>query len=397
MTARRRPLPSLARLLNVEGIPHAFEFALLQGCFVLALAVPATVVPLLALELLGGAQGVSAFYLVLSIVGLGTALATPLLIDLVGRRRAAAVATLSVLVAACLFPLASVTTLLLATALYTFGFFVTDITLNVAILEHVPRRLFARFEPLRMACLGAGFTLGPWLGVQVAESVGLWAPFAIMAVCAMAATGYLLGAGLIGARRGRLRVNPLRFVPRFAAQPRLRLAFLLAACRSAWWNVFFIYAPIYCVQNGLAAADAGLVVSLGGVAVIAAPLWGRLGAPLGMRRVLALGYGATGVALLAMSIVADSPEAGVALLILACVCASWLDAVGNAPFLRAVRPLEREAMTSVYTAYRDVGRIAPQGLFSLLLLVSPLSAVFAVTAFGMFGAAWLSRHIPRRY
>lgn len=50
------PSAALARLLNVTGIPHAFTLALLNGCHVFGFALPLTVIPLLALDLLGDAQ-----------------------------------------------------------------------------------------------------------------------------------------------------------------------------------------------------------------------------------------------------------------------------------------------------------------------------------------------------
>jgi len=98
-----------------------------------------------------------------------------------------------------------------------------------------------------------------------------------------------------------------------------------------------------------------------------------------------------------MAALSSIPTVGVALLIGACVCASWLDAVGNSPFVRAVRPHERPEMMSLYTTYRDVGRIIPQGAFSVILLVFPLPAVFVVTGAGMLTATWFTRYIPKRY
>ena len=390
---------ALARLLNVQGIPHAFTFSLLQGILILAVSVPFTVIPLRALALLGDAQQVSAFYLGVGVVSLAGALGTPLLIQAIGRRRSLAAGALAVLVAAPMFLTDSVVALFVATALYTLGFFASDIAMNVAIMERIPRQQFIRFEALRMACLGAGFTLGPWLGVVLAEGIGLWVPFAVMVLCATGSSGYALAAGLVANRSGlgAGRANPLRFIPRFLAQPRLRLAYLLAVLRSMWWSVFFVYAPIYCVESGFTNEDAGMVVSLGAAAVMLTPLWSRLGAPLGMRRFLALSYAATGCVALVMVAFADLPLAGVGLLLGACVCASWIDAVGSAPFVRAVRPLERPEMTSLYTTYRDVGRIVPQGAFAVVLLVLPLSAVFALAGVAMLTASWFSRYIPRRY
>ena len=98
-----------------------------------------------------------------------------------------------------------------------------------------------------------------------------------------------------------------------------------------------------------------------------------------------------------MTAVSGFPPAGIAMLILACVCASWLDAVSNAPFARAVRPHQRAEMASVYTTYRDTGRVMSQSAFTVILLVFPVASVFAVTGLGVLGGAWFSRYIPGRY
>jgi hypothetical protein len=73
-----------------------------------------------------------------------------------------------------------------------------------------------------------------------------------------------------------------------------------------------------------------------------------------------------------------------------------VDGAGNIPFLRAVRPLERPSMTTVFSTYRDAAAVAPPGVFSLLLRLFELPAVFAVSGIGMAALALLSRHIPRK-
>ncbi len=389
----------LARLLNVHDIPLALTLAVMSGVLILALAIPFTVIPLLALDLLGDAQKVSEFYLVAGVVGLAGALVVPMMIDRMGRRWSSIASTACIVAAAVMMPTRAVWALYLGTILYTFGFLAIDIAINVAIMERIPRQAFVRFEAVRMACLGAGFTLGPWLGVFITDRVGLWSPFFLMAVLTAGVCAYVLVKRLVVDTRvlGGAHSNPLRFIPRFLRQSRLRLAYLLALFRSSWWNIFFIYAPIYCVENGFSDEDAGLVVSMGAAAVMLTPLWGRMVGSMGMRRFLALGYVTTGIAALVMAVFSGMPTVGVALLLVACLCASWLDAVGNAVFVRAVRPHERAEMMSLYTTYRDVGRVLPQSAFSVILLFFPLPAVFVFAGAGMLAATWFTRYIPKRY
>tara|TARA_Y100001934_G_scaffold39326_1_gene46255 strand:+ start:44011 stop:45186 length:1176 start_codon:yes stop_codon:yes gene_type:complete len=390
---------TLARIFNVEGIPYAFTFAIMQGLLIFALALPFTVIPLVTLDTVGDAQQVSLMFLVVSVFSLAAALLLPKVFDLWGRVNVTLGGTVMVVVAAFLFPTGDVTALYIATVLYTVGFFAMEITLNIAIMDNIARQSFARFEGLRMSCLGLGFTIGPWLGVVIWTELGLILPFVIMALLTVWVCMVLLRRRLVVNRKvaGMGHANPLRFIPRFLEQPRLLLAYVLSIFRSSWWNIFFIFGPIYCVESGYSDEEAGMIVSLGAAAVVLAPLWGRMGGPLGMRRHLFLGYLATAITAFVMTAVSGVPLAGVIMLLVACFCASWLDAVGNAPFARAVRPHERAEMTSLYTTYRDVGRVVPQSIFTVILLVLPLSSVFAVTGLGMLGGAWFSRHIPKRY
>lgn len=394
------PPPSpLVRLFNVAGIPHAFTLAALNGVHCFGLALPITVMPLEALDLLGDVQRVSLLFLAVGLVGLAGAFTVPMLVELLGRRRATMAGTLCIVGAAPLLAGGTADLFAAGAALYTYGYFCVDVAVSVAIMDRVPRQAFTRFEPLRMACIGAGFTAGPWLGVTLAETGGLGLPVAAMAACALGVCAYGLARGFVADRPGLgvARANPLRYVPRFSRQPRLRLGWFMSAARSAWWNVFFVYGPIYCVENGFSDRTAGLVVSLGTVAVMFSPLWGRLFAPVGLRGLLATGFVATGLVTMLLPLAGAAPVVVIVLLLVATVTASWIDAGGNALFLRAVHAHERAEMASVHATFRDAGRLAPLGTFTLVLLVFPLEAVFVVTGAATLAVAYWTRHIPRRY
>ena len=95
----------LTRFLNVHDIPLALTFAVMSGVLILGLAIPFTVIPLLALELLGDAQRVSAFYLVAGVIGLVGALVVPMMIDRFGRRWVSIGSTLCIVAAAIMMGL----------------------------------------------------------------------------------------------------------------------------------------------------------------------------------------------------------------------------------------------------------------------------------------------------
>ncbi len=160
--------------------------------------------------------------------------------------------------------------------------------------------------------------------------------------------------------------------------------------------MFFIYTPIYAVTAGLGADAGGLIVSAGAASILVVTFWGWIGRRYGLRRLMVGGYAATGLLPLAVGAAAGAPWLSVALLVAACFGACSIDGAGNVPFLRAVRPRERPEMTTVYASYRDTARLSIPGIFSLVLQVFALPAVFVTSGLIMLGMAHLARYIPRR-
>jgi hypothetical protein len=97
-----------------------------------------------------------------------------------------------------------------------------------------------------------------------------------------------------------------------------------------------------------------------------------------------------------LSLVAGLPGFGAAMLIVTPFAGAIIDGAGNVPFLRAVRPLERAEMTSVFATYRDVAQLVPMGIFSVVLKLAQLPAVFAVGGASMLVLAYYCRYLPRR-
>jgi hypothetical protein len=99
---------------------------------------------------------------------------------------------------------------------------------------------------------------------------------------------------------------------------------------------------------------------------------------------------------MAVAAMSDAPWFGIALIIGAALGASGVDGGGNVPFLRAVRPLERAEMTTVYMTYRNASQLGPPGVYALLLRMFELPAVFVAGGAMTLAMALLSRYIPRR-
>ena len=358
------------------------------------------VVPLQALALLGDAQGVSVFYFVISAAGLTGSLAVPWLVRRLRRRWVISLGALGLAAAAPLLASHTLAGLGAGFAVHLVGAAAVSICLNLFVLDHIPRKVLTRFEPMRMLFTGGAWMIAPALGVYLGNHVAPWLPYAASAGFALALLGVFwflrLTENPVLAGAAAPPPNPVLFVRRFFAQPRLRLAWLLAVGRAGWWGMFFIYAPIFAVTSGLGEDAGGLIVSAGSASIFAVTFWGWVGRRFGMRRLLVGGYAATALLTFSAGAAAGLPWLGVAILMIACFSACSIDAAGNVPFLRAVRPRERPEMTTVYSSYRDTSRFSIPGIFSLVLQFFALPAVFYTSALIMLIMAHFARYIPRR-
>lgn len=380
--------------------PGAEAFAILFTLESLSRALLATVIPLEAFALLGSAQGVSILFFVASAIGLCGSFAVPWLVRRTARRWVYSFGALLMLLACALLAVETIPAQVAGMAARVLGIVSMTICVNLYIMDNIARRDLGRAEPMRIFYSAGAWTLGPALGVVLGNAVAPWAPYALSAVFAVAMLGYFWflrmtdSPGLIQPP-GRVS-SPLNNLRGYFSRPRLVLAWLISVSRNSWWAVFFIYTPIFAVQSGLGEFVGGLIVSLGTGFLFLMPLWGWCARRYGLRRVLIIGFSATGLATALAAAVSATPWLAAALLVVAALGMVTLDAVGNVPFMLAVKPRERPEMTAVYSTYRDVAELAPPGFFSLLLRTFELPVVFAVSGALMLGAAVLCRQIHPR-
>lgn len=360
-----------------------------------------TLIPLEAYRILGDAGAVSVLFFLASLFGLGANFAVPSLVRRIGRRWVYTGGALLLIAAPLVLAGGTLASQAGGMIVRAFAVVSLGICLNLYIMDHVRRRDFGRSEPKRIFYSAGAWTLGPALGVYLATEVGPWAAYGVSALSAAALLAYFWylrlsdSPAIVGGPRRAS--SPRQFVARFFKQPRLLLAWLVSVCRYAWWGMFMIYVPIYAVQSGLGAMAGGLIVSLGTGFTFLMPLWGWYARRVGVRRVLVGGYMAAGLVTLVAAAVSTQPWVAAGLFVMAAICMVTTDAVGNMPFMLAVRPSERAEMTTVYATYRDMGEIVPPGLFSLLLLVFNLPIVFVVTGLATVAMGHVCKRMHPRF
>ncbi|MBM3601247.1 MAG: MFS transporter [Alphaproteobacteria bacterium] len=376
-------------------------FVGLYGLMTMAQMVTLTVLPLEAFRRLGDAQLVSALYVVVAIILLFGRLAVPWLGYRIGRRHVFALGVALLLLSTGLLATGTSAGLIAGLICSALAFSTLDIVISHYILDQMPRHELGRFETLRVFIAAGPCTLGPWLGVYMQQEFASWAPFAAAAAFGLMLLAGFLAAGLSDPPRSplmeRAPMNPLRYLPRFFVQPRLRLSWTLAAGRNAWWSMFQVYGPIFVVAAGLGEPLGGLLVSLGLGTLWLVPLWGWIGRRHGLRRLLFVGYAISAGLTAGAALLMGMPWPGIVCLVLAAAATSVIDGAGNSLFMRAVHPYERGEMAAVFGSYRDVAQLVPPAIFTALLATFELPAVFIAGGGMMLVMAALTRFIPRRF
>lgn len=381
--------------------PSAMAFAVLFAIESFARALVSTVISVQAYDLLQSSQRVSMLFTAVGIMSLVGTLVIPLFISWTARRWVYTLGALSLVLAALAFSTFTLEGQTAGMLIRVFGTACLNITTSLYILDHIRRHDLVRSEPLRLSLSTVSWSTGPVLGIWLYTRYGVWAPQALSAVWAVLLLilfWYLRLSDSTAIQPARIKPpSPLRNIRRFALQPRLRLAWLIAFGRSCFWVTFFIYVPLLMITSGLGAEIGGLLVSAGNALLASAVLFGKLSERIGVRVVIAGSFTGIAVASIAAGIAGTSMPIVAGLMLLAgSVAATAVDGIGSIPFLRAVHHFERAEMTAVYVTYRDGSELLPAFIFSVALLWFPLGTVFIILGLWSAVCAWISwSYLPK--
>ena len=388
-------------LRTAQQRPGARVFATLFAAESCARALLSTVITIQALHLLGNARDVSLLFAMVGLTGLLASFSIPVLIRHYSRRRVYTLGGLMILGAAVAFATVDLMGQVAGMLLRVYGVACLNITLSLYILQYIRRTEFADSESRRIQYSAFAWVAGPALGVYLYQQIAPALPFAVSgAMSLLLLTIFwilrLSERRAIAAPIERPRRGPLRSIGRFIAQPRLRLAWAIVFTRTWWWVFFFIYTPVYAVQQGLGEMTGALVISGGNALLFAAPWFARYTRRFGVRPVLRVGYLLSGVLTLLAGALFDLPTFAIGALMAATVGTVILDSVGNVAFLAAVRPSEREEMTTVFRTYMDAAELLPPALFALVLSFFDLQVIFFLQGLVMLGMIGLLVYLPPR-
>lgn len=386
--------------LRAAGTPGARSFATLFAFESAARAILATVIVVDVQRLTGSAAATSLVFFAVALFGLCTNFGIVALIRRFGRRWVYSGGGLCLIVASVLMMQQELVPQVAGMALRVFGVICFNICLNLYILDSLKGQQINRLEPLKLFMAAIPWSFGPAAGVWMADSQGHDLPY----LFSIAVTVVLLGFFWFLRTKDdsplpiqkRPPPRPLRSLVAFFSSPRLRLCYVIAITRSTFWSMYFVYGPLYCIEVGLGAQTGGYLVSAGNAFLFIAPVMGWVARKMGIRRMIVGAFALSAAACFGAFAFAALPWTAALLLLIGAYGAFLLDVTGNVPFLRMVKPSERQSMTPIFATYREFSDTVPPGVFALLLLQFKLPVVFLVTGLWQLLAALYSLKLPKR-
>ncbi len=354
-----------------------------------------------AYDLLGSSRAVSILGTCVSFTVLLITLCMPFLFGRVRRRWAYTIGGIMLIGGSLALASFTLTGQVTGVILRNSGASIMNVTLQLYIMDHIRKAELTRSEPLRLAISTFAWVAGPVAGVWLYTNYGSFAPqLAAMSVgvLVLCVFWYLRLHEHTGMPSGTLApFNPLANAARFVAQPRLRLAWAIAFGRSCFWGTFFTYGPLLMIEGGMSKFSGGLIISISQFFLLSAFGFGALSNWIGVRGVITLCFSVISVSTIVAGVFGvHAPVIAAALLLLAALFASGIDSVGGIPYLRAVRPSERQRMTAVYRTFIDFSELIPGFIFAIALSYFDVSIVFVILGVCVAGLAVLVwRYLPK--
>jgi len=275
-----------------------------------------------------------------------------------------------------------------------------NIGLMLYVMDFIPRHQMIRSEPLRLfsSCLPWG--LGPWIGVELYKHFGVEATSALSFIayaCLMVYFWYLrLSDNPAVAAATKPPPNPFANLKRFVSQPRLLLGWCIAFGRSAWWSMFFVYPTLYLRNHQVDDSWTGALTGAGNLLLLLTLPIGWMAQKTGIRRPIVTAFLCAGGLTLLTSVTWSVVPLTALLFLGGAVFVVALDALGNIPFMRAVRSYERPQMTALFRTYIDLGDLLPGLVYLTLQGYFDLRSVFIASGLLTLSAGLVASRLPKR-
>lgn len=376
------------------------DLARLGGLEGLGRSMLVTVLPLAVVDALGSKAAVSYAYFAGSCLALVATLNVGRFESWMPRRWVVTAALVGAVLANALVIAADGPLLALAVALVNTEAAIFAVLISLFIMDYIGKRELARNESRRMVYNGVAWMVGPLVSITLYTEVATWLSFVVSAAATLCALTYFwvlrLGPNPALAAPKSVAPPPLANIPRYFRQRNLRIAYCITLSRGIFWAALFVYCPLYILEADLPEKMTGGIVSIVAALLLLSPLVLRVVDRTSTRAVIMAGFVVIAASMTALAALGDAQPIGLVFWITGAWGASWLDVVGNIPFMRTVKPRERTAMTTVFSSWRETSAIAAPGLGALVLWLGDFRLYYAaVGALALVTAGYVT-YLPRR-
>ncbi len=376
------------------------DLARLGGLEGLGRSMLVTVLPLAVVDALGSKAAVSGAYLAGSCLALVATLNVGRFESWMPRRWVVTVALAGAVAANAVVVTADGPLLAVAIALVNTESAVFAVLISLFIMDYIGKLELGRNESRRMVYNGVAWMVGPLLSIALYTEVAPWLSFTVSAAVTAWALAYFwvlrLGPNPVLATPKSTASSPLANIPRYFRQRSLRIAYWITLTRGIFWASLFVYCPLYILEAGLPEKMTGGIISIVAALLLLSPLVLKVVDRTSTRWVIIAGFGVIAASMATLAALGDARPIGLVFWLLGAWGASWLDVVGNIPFMRSVKPRERTAMTTVFSSWRETSLIAAPGLGVLELWIGDFRLYFGAIAVLALGTAAYATYLPRR-
>ena len=376
------------------------DLARLGGLEGLGRSMLVTVLPLSVVGSLGSKTAVTNVYFAGSCLALVASLNVERLETWLPRRWVITVAIAGAVVANAIVIATDSPLLVVAVALANTQAAIFAVLISLFIMDYIGKQDLARNEGRRMVHNGVAWMIGPLLAITLYTEAAPWLPFLVSGAVMLVALAYFwklrLGPNPVLVTPKSVAPSPLANIPRYFRQRYLRIAYCVTLTRGIFWSALFLYCPLYVLEADLPEKLAGGIVSVTAALLLLSPLVLTMVERTSTRTVIIAGFAVIAASMGALAALDEAEPLGLVFWVTGALGASWLDVVGNIPFMRTVKPRERTTMTTVFSSWRETALIAAPGLGAVALGLGDFRLYYGCLACLALLTAVYVTYLPQR-
>jgi len=376
------------------------DLARLGGLEGLGRSMLVTVLPLSVVGGLGSKTAVTNVYFAGSCLALVATLNVERLETWLPRRWVITAAIAGAVVANAIVIATDSPLLVIAVALANTQAAIFAVLISLFIMDYIGKQDLARNEGRRMVHNGAAWMIGPLLAITLYTEVASWLPFLVSGTVMLVALAYFwklrLGPNPVLITPKSVAPSPLANIPRYFRQRYLRIAYCVTLTRGIFWSALFLYCPLYILEADLPEKMTGGIVSVTAALLLLSPLVLTMVERTSTRAVIIAGFAVIAASMGALTALGEAEPLGLVFWVTGALGASWLDVVGNIPFMRTVKPRERTTMTTVFSSWRETALIAAPGLGAIALWLGDFRLYYGSLACLALLTAVYVTYLPQR-